>query len=105
MPGTSGRKISQQIGMTTEELENYIALFARSDQRAGRSAGSVQTFAGITVDGGRLSVAVYEIKKSMNPTMIEGFGIDKEVRAVEKLIGSGNTAAARAAYNWQLQQL
>ncbi len=99
MPGTSGRKISQQIGMTTEELENYIALFARSDQRAGRSAGSVQTFAGITVDGGRLSVAVYEIKKSMNPTMIEGFGIDKEVRAVEKLIGSGNTAAARAAYN------
>lgn len=35
----------------------------------------------------------------MNPTMIEGFGIDKEVRAVEKLIGSGNTAAARAAYN------
>lgn len=97
-PGASGREISQQIS-SMDDLDEYIALFERSDQRAGSSAGTVQTFAGITIDGNRLSVSVYEVKKSMNPTMIEGFGIDKEVNKVKQLISDNDMTAARNAYD------
>ena len=92
MSGGAGSEIGRQ--MNGDDLNDYIMQFARSDGR-----GNVQTFAAITVDGGRLSVATYEIKIDMEPTMIEGFGIDKEVGQVEKLISNGNTSAARKAYN------
>ena len=93
-PGSAGTERDSQIGaMTTEELDAYISGFARSDQRG------VPTFAVVTVDGGRLCVGMYEIKMEMCPTMIDGFGIDKEVSAVEAQIAGGEMAPARQAYD------
>lgn len=96
--GSAGREINQQIS-SMDDLSAYISLFERSDQRSGKTAGKVQTFAGITIDSERLSVSVYEVKQSMNPTLIEGFGIDKEVNDVKQLISDGNVDVAREAYD------
>lgn len=103
MSGAGGAQVYNQIGsMTGAQFEDYINMFERSDQRSN-GRGKVQTFAAVTVEPQRISVGAYEIKLSMQPTMIDGFGIDKQVSTVNELIDSGNIKDARAAYN-QLTQ-
>ncbi len=92
MSGSAGAQFGTQ--MDTGDLDEYILKFARSDGR-----GEVQTFSAITVEDKRIKVESYEIISNNEPTMIEGFGIDKEVSYVERLIDSGDASAARKAYN------
>lgn len=92
MSGSAGAQFGSQ--MDVDDLDEYILKFARSNGR-----GKVQTFSAITVEDKRLKVESYEIIANNEPTMIEGFGIDKEISYVERLIASGDTSAARKAYN------
>ena len=98
MPGQAGTKMESQISkMTTENLDEYMALFSRSEQR-GSSANPTQTFAAVTVDGDKLTVRTYERKNTDTATMIEAFGIDHAVGKVEKLISESKWQEAREAY-------
>ena len=76
---------TQLSAMTTEELDEYLALFSRSEQR-GSASNPTQTFASVTVDGAKLTVCTYERKNTDTATMIEAFGIDHAVNRVEQLI-------------------
>ena len=86
--GESGKQ------MSTDDLDEYIMQFARSDGR-----GNTPTYSKITVKADRLEVTSYEIKADMQPTAIEGFGIDRAVGKAETLIESGDYTSARELYN------
>lgn len=99
MPGQAGTRMESQISkMTTEDLDEYIALFSRSEQR-GSTSNPTQTFASVKVDGDKLTVCTYERKNTDTATMIEAFGIDRAVGKVEKLIQEKKWEEARTAYN------
>ncbi len=99
MPGQAGTNMDSQIEtMTTKDLDEYIALFSRSEQR-GSASNPTQTFASVTVDGDKLTVCTYERKNTDTATMIEAFGIDHEVGNVESLIKEEKWEEARTAYN------
>lgn len=99
MPGQAGTRMESQISeMTTADLDEYIALFSRSEQR-GSTSNPTQTFASVTIDGDKLTVGTYERKNTDTATMIEAFGIDHAVGKVEKLIQEKKWEEARAAYN------
>ncbi len=80
--------------MSADDLDAYIMQFARSDGR-----GSTPTYSEITVKTDRIEVTSYEIKADMQPTAIEGFGIDRAVGKAEKLIADGDYTTARELYN------
>lgn len=99
MPGQAGTRMESQISeMTTEDLDEYISLFSRSEQR-GSTSNPTQTFASVKVDGDKLTVCTYERKNTDTATMIEAFGIDHAVGKVEKLIHEAKWKEAREAYN------
>ncbi|MBE6573773.1 MAG: DUF2341 domain-containing protein, partial [Ruminococcaceae bacterium] len=79
--------------MSVNDLDEYIMKFARSDGR-----GTAPAFSAVTVEENRLSVASYEMHDTV-PSMIEGFGIDREVSKVEKLIFDAEYSSARDMYN------
>ena len=91
MPGTAG--VEQGTQMDVDTLDEYILQFARS-------AGSrtEQTFASITVEADRLRVDTYEVHGTLGATLVEGFGMDRQISKVETLIEQGDFAAARTAY-------
>ncbi|MBR6514434.1 MAG: DUF2341 domain-containing protein [Clostridia bacterium] len=92
MSGVMGTEYGKQ--MTCDDLDAYIMQFERSDGR-----GNVPTYAKVTVRDDRIEVATYEIKADMQPTMIEGFGIDRAVGKVESIIASGDYTTARKEFN------
>ena len=92
MNGTAGSEFGTQ--MDVEDLDEYILRFARSG-----GTGNVSTFAAVTVEKDRLTVDTYEILASMEATLVEGFGIDRQVSKVEELIAQGSWSAAREAYD------
>ena len=92
MSGLMGTEYGKQ--MTSDDLDEYILKFSRSDGR-----GNVPTYAEVTVTDDRIEVATYEIKADMQPTMIEGFGIDKAVGKLERVIASGDYTTARDMFN------
>lgn len=99
MPGQAGTKMESQISkMTTEDLDAYMALFSRSEQR-GSTSNPTQTFASVKVDGDKLTVCTYERKNTDTATMIEAFGIDHAVGKAERLINEKKWEEARKAYN------
>ena len=99
MPGQAGVNMDTQITeMTTEDLDTYLLLFSRSEQR-GSASNPTQTFASVTVDGGKLTVCTYERKNTDTATMIEAFGIDHAVEKVEQLIQDSKWEEAREAYD------
>ena len=99
MPGQAGVNMDTQLSaMTTEELDEYLALFSRSEQR-GSASNPTQTFASVTVDGAKLTVCTYERKNTDTATMIEAFGIDHAVNRVEQLIAESKWEEAREAYD------
>ena len=92
MSGTAG--VEQGAQMDVSDLDAYIMQFARS-------AGSrtAQTFASVTVEADRLRVDTYEVHGALGATLVEGFGIDRQISRVETLIAQGSFTAARTAYN------
>ncbi len=92
MPGTAGTEFGAQ--MSADDLDDYILQFARSN-----GTGNVSTFSAVRVEKDRLTVENYEVHASMEATMVEGFGIDRELSQVEKLISDGAYAEARTAYH------
>ena len=92
MSGVMGTEYGKQ--MTGDDLDAYIMQFARSDGR-----GNVPTYAKVTVGDDRIEVSTYEIKSDMQPTMIEGFGIDRAVGKVESVIAGGDYTTARDEFN------
>lgn len=99
MPGQAGVNMDTQVTeMTTEDLDTYLSLFSRSEQR-GSASNPTQTFAAVTVDGDKLTVCTYERKNTDTATMIEAFGIDHAVGKVEQLIQDGRWEEAREAYD------
>ncbi len=92
MPGTAGVEYGTQ--MNVKDLDQYILQFARSG-----GTGEVPTFAAVTVEADRLTVDTYEILAPMEATLVEGFGMDRQVSKVEALVAQGSFAAARTAYN------
>ena len=92
MSGTAGALQGTQ--MDVSDLDAYILQFARS-------AGSrtAQTFASVTVEADRLRVDSYELHGALGATLVEGFGIDRQISKVETLIAQGSFTAARTAYN------
>ncbi len=92
MSGVMGTEYGKQLSV--DDLDAYIMQFERSDGR-----GNVPTYAEVTVTDDRIEVATYEIKADMQPTMIEGFGIDKAIGKVESVIASGDYTTARKEFN------
>ncbi len=92
MSGTAG--VEQGAQMDVSDLDAYILQFARS-------AGSrtAQTFASVTVEADRLRVDTYELHGALGATLVEGFGIDRQISQVETLIAQDSFTAARTAYN------
>lgn len=92
MNGTAGTEFGAQ--MSVNDLDEYILQFARSG-----GTGNVQTFAAITVEADRLRVDTYEVLSPMEATLVEGFGMDRQISKVEALIAQDNYTSARIAYN------
>lgn len=92
MSGVMGTEYGKQ--MSGDDLDEYIMQFARSDGR-----GKVPTYSKVTVKDDRIEVSSYEIKADMQPTMIEGFGIDRAVGKVESVIAGGDYTTARREFN------
>ena len=92
--GTNAGK--QQV--SSEYISKY---FERSDESGARNMG--QMFATVTIDSDRLTVRNYKMLGTDDPTMVEGFGIDKRILEVENMISSLSDAQsvkeARKAYD------
>ncbi|WP_129711066.1 metallophosphoesterase [Haloactinopolyspora alba] len=89
LPNTAGAKhYDQATDPNGIDMDAYLGLFDRSDQGRKNTASerNAQYFAGVSVDGDRLEVMMYQIKDRAQPFALEGFGIDREVTPVVEAI-------------------
>src|SRR5690606_3849024 len=111
MPNTAGAKHYQQIGPSAHfDLEADLQLF---DRLGTPRAGTVETFSAVDVTSDRLTVEVYQLRDGGVPTLVEGFGIDRQVSPVEDQIAAlpdptavtADDAAAVAATRAAVEEL
>jgi hypothetical protein len=107
LPNTAGATHYTQKAVSSAgiDLEAYFGLFDRLPD----AAAPRQTFAAIRVTDDRLTVEQYDIRGGSSPRLFEGFGIDRRLPQVERLLAAlpgpgevalgdaGTVAAARRA--------
>lgn len=84
LPNTAGAKHSKQMEAPGPgiDLEAYFSLFDRLPD----AAAARETFAAIRVTNDRLTVEQYDIRGGTAPRLFEGFGIDRQISPVDRLI-------------------
>lgn len=80
IPGTAGAKVYPR---NTEIAPSYFNLFEMADEKHAvpYGPGQIQNFAGITIDGGKLTAVSYEINQageSARPYIIDRFSVTKQ---------------------------
>ncbi|MDR1427012.1 MAG: DUF2341 domain-containing protein, partial [Bifidobacteriaceae bacterium] len=84
LPNAAGAKhYSQASGAPGGvDMEAYLELFDRSERK------DQENFAAVTVEPGRVTVNCYDIRSQGSPRIFEGFGIDRQVGAVDAALAA-----------------